>query len=76
LTVRIWDAESGAEIVALKGDGERGLHAGFSPDGRRVVTAHAKTARIWNAKTGKKLALMRGTWSSSAQHSARTVDVW
>jgi WD40 repeat protein len=49
-TVRIWDAESGAEIIVV------GVHAKeveslvWSPDGRRIASASRDgTSRIWDA---------------------------
>jgi hypothetical protein len=37
------------------------LSAGFSPDGKRVVTASwDSTARIWDADSGKEIALLKG----------------
>jgi WD40 repeat protein len=38
-TARIWDAESGKEIVAPQGHKHQVRAASFSPDGQRVVTA-------------------------------------
>jgi WD40 repeat protein len=47
-TVRLWDAESGKEITALKHKGKVST-AAFSGDGKRVVTAsHDFTAHIWD----------------------------
>jgi WD40 repeat protein len=35
--------------------------AGFSPDGKRVVTASDdNTARVWDADSGKEIALLKG----------------
>ena len=52
-TARIWDAATGAEILALKGHDKGVISAAFSPDGTRIVTASDdSTARIWNAATG------------------------
>jgi WD40 repeat protein len=47
-TARLWDAESGKEITALKHKGKVST-AAFSGDGKRVVTAsHDFTAHIWD----------------------------
>src|SRR5712691_9280344 len=44
-TARIWDAESGKELVVLRGHAQVLKSARFSPDGQRVVTAsHDLTA--------------------------------
>jgi len=40
-TARIWDTDSGKEIALLKGHTSPVQSAGFSPDGKRVVTAKA-----------------------------------
>lgn len=49
------------ELAVLVGHSDHVLAAGFSPDGRRVLTASAdKTARIWNIETGNVIATLRG----------------
>src|SRR5256885_5626276 len=52
----IWDAKTGQPIgEPMRHDAEV-YTAGFSPDGRLIVTASGdKTARVWDAKTGKAL---------------------
>jgi WD40 repeat protein len=61
----IWDASNGQVALTLGGPppGHSGIivHATYSPDGCRIVTASAdKTARIWDATTGKQLLVLRG----------------
>jgi WD40 repeat protein len=70
---RVWDADSGKEVLALRWPG--GVMGGvgmaaFSPDGRRVVTAgkpnwggsistgNPGQPRLWDAGTGKELAIL------------------
>ena len=48
--VRVWNAQTGAEIDELRGHRGRVLYAVFSPDGRRIVSTSAdRTARLWRA---------------------------
>jgi WD40 repeat protein len=51
--VRIWDTESGNAVTPPLQHDEV-LHAVFSADGTRVLTASAdRTARVWNAASGQ-----------------------
>ena len=38
-TAKVWDAETGAETLTLKGHTGDVFSASFSPDGKRIVTA-------------------------------------
>jgi WD40 repeat protein len=60
-TVRVWDAESGAERAVLQGH-ESGVNSvAFSPDGRRIVSGSDDwTLRVWDAKSGTERSVLRG----------------
>jgi WD40 repeat protein len=47
-TVRVWDADSGGKLVAVKGHGATIQNALFSPNGERLLTVSTDgIARIW-----------------------------
>ena len=52
-TAKVWDANTGAELLTLKGHTNWVYSASFSPDGLRIVTgSDDKTAKVWDAKNG------------------------
>ncbi len=54
-TAKVWDAATGADLLTLKGDTNKGglnfvTCAAFSPDGKRVVTSdYDGAAKVWYA---------------------------
>jgi WD40 repeat protein len=55
-TARVWDAETGEELLVLRGHTKAISYGFWSPDGRRIVTASTdNTIRIWDAETGEEL---------------------
>jgi WD40 repeat protein len=55
---RIWDTESGKEIVVLRHAGPV-TSAAFSGDGKRIVTGSATNiAVIWETESGKQIAVL------------------
>lgn len=72
-TAALWDAESGKQICAIKGQG--GMqgpvsHAVLSGDGKRILTWHwSNTAVLWNADTGEQLQSFRERDVSGVVHS-------
>jgi WD40 repeat protein len=54
-TPRVWDAQSGALVLELKGHTGSVYSATFSPDGSRLVTGGKDgTARVWYAESFKE----------------------
>ncbi len=63
----LFDADTGAELVALTAHENWGERAAFSHDGARLLTA-ARTVRLVDATTGAELMVLRGhdgrVWSA------------
>ena len=62
-TVRVWDADSGAELAVLRGHEDDVNSVSYSPDGRRIISGGGimdPTVRVWDADTGAELAVLRG----------------
>jgi WD40 repeat protein len=60
-TVRVWDARTGAELLALQGHTAGVQSASFSPNGLRIITgSRDRTARLWDARTGAEVLTLKG----------------
>ncbi len=60
-TVRVWDAESGAELACLRGHEDRVNSVAFPPGSRRIASgSRDKTVRVWDPERGVELAILRG----------------
>jgi WD40 repeat protein len=89
-TVKIWDAATGQESLALKGHTDVVYSVSFSADGQRLASASSdKTVKLWDATTGQELLTLEGhtevvrnvSFSPDGQRLAsashdRTVKVW
>jgi hypothetical protein len=76
-TVRIWNADTGAEVFTLRGHGDSPLLAdfspvssvAFSPDGKLVASgSYDYTVKIWKVETGTEVMTMD-------KHSSLVSDV-
>ena len=60
-TARLWDTQTGKELLMLQGHTKEVRAVAFSPDGQRVLTASFdSTARLWDSLTGKELLAIKG----------------
>ena len=61
MTVRLWDAVTGAALQTLQGHLGSVNSVAFSPDGQRVVSgSDNETVRLWDAATGAALQTLEG----------------
>jgi eukaryotic-like serine/threonine-protein kinase len=61
LIARIWDAMTGAELLALKGHTKWINAVAFSPDGKKLATASGdSTAKLWDTETGQEITTLIG----------------
>ena len=59
--LKVWDANSGAELMTLRGHESWVNSVAFSPDGRRIVSGSwDKTLKVWDAESGAEVMTLRG----------------
>ena len=60
-TLRLWQADSGEEIMVLRGHESWVRACAFSPDGARILSAGDDgTLRLWQADSGEEIMVLRG----------------
>jgi WD40 repeat protein/DNA-binding SARP family transcriptional activator len=58
---KVWDTETGQELLTFAGHKSDVFGVAFSPDGKRAATASADgTAKVWDVATGEELLILRG----------------
>ena len=60
--VKVWDAETGRELLTLQGHTSDVWNVAFSPDGQRLASGGLfdPTVRVWDAQTGQQLLVLKG----------------
>jgi WD40 repeat protein/tRNA A-37 threonylcarbamoyl transferase component Bud32 len=64
--VKVWDVQTGRELLSLKLDPWMVSCVAFSDDGRRLAAATAGAITIWNAQTGRQVLSLESENSSSS----------
>jgi WD40 repeat protein len=60
-TAKVWDVETGKELLTLSGHSNYVASVAWSPDGKRLATGSLdRTAKVWDAETGEELLTLRG----------------
>jgi WD40 repeat protein len=76
-TARIWDSETGKQLLVISGHTRHIFSVDWSPNGTRIVTAsNDGTTRIWDASSGAELLTLSTPvqyftyvkWSPDGQH--------
>ena len=60
-TVKVWDADTGQEVLSLKGHTDRVTSVAYQP--RRQTHRHRQrdgTVKVWDAATGQELLTLKG----------------
>jgi WD40 repeat protein/serine/threonine protein kinase len=69
-TVKVWDAQTGQELLALKGgsnpNGNFRKCVAFSPDGKLLAGGDNAVVKVWDAQTGQEILSLQGAASSVA----------
>ena len=67
-TARLWEADTGQELLTLKGHHNVVRSVAFSSDGRRIVTgSYDQTAKVWEAPGSEQVAAWQQVDRAAAQ---------
>ena len=59
-TLKVWDADTGAEVQSLKGHPDEVTCVAYSPDGKRIVSGSADgMLKVWDADRGVEVAALK-----------------
>jgi WD40 repeat protein len=55
---KVWDAQTGQELLAYDGHTGGFSSVAFSPDGKRLASAGGGGVKVWDAQTGQQLLFL------------------
>jgi WD40 repeat protein len=59
--IKVYDAQTGQELLSIKGHAGGVMSVVFSPDGKRLASASQdRTVTIWDAQTGQQILALKG----------------
>jgi len=71
LTVRLWDASTGAAILVMKAQRDYTNSVAFTPDGRRLIsTGGDGTAKLWDTRSGLEIVTLDSSESEDELKSS------
>jgi WD40 repeat protein len=53
--VKVWDVQTGRELLTLQGHPAQISSVAFSPDGKRLASAASGTVKVWDAQRGQEV---------------------
>jgi WD40 repeat protein/tRNA A-37 threonylcarbamoyl transferase component Bud32 len=58
--LKVWDAETGQEILSFQGHTTAVKSVTFSPDGKRILSSGDDTLKVWDVETGQEVRSLKG----------------
>ena len=55
--LKVWDAQTGKELLTLTGHTDELNRVAFSPDGKHLVSNSDHELKVWDAQTGRELLI-------------------
>ena len=78
--VKVWDAQTGRELLSLKGHTAKVVSLAFSPDGKRLASGgpgpgctRATVVKVWDADRARRSSPSRARWPT-ARTAAPSAD--